>query len=216
MLQQTRIFLVDNSLATRKGLAAILHSDYSNIVVGEAGSAEEMFEKITGNLPEIVILDLEMPGMGGEKALSELKIRYPEIKVVIYSMYFESWLIDKLINEGACGFIPKGCDDELILLTLNSIKQNDLIDNKLISETLIGKLKDINKIPFLNRHGLSEKELAILNNICLCKSNKQIAHDLKITERTVEFHKTNIYKKTGIDNCGGLIIYSIKEGLLRL
>lgn len=216
MLQQTKIFLVDNSLAARKGLTALLHSDPSNIVVSEAGSAEEMFDKIPNNRPDIVILDLEMPGMGGQKALQEIKRRFPETKVVIYSMYFESWLIDKLIDEGASGFIPKGCDDEVIFMTINSVKQNYLIDNKLISEALIFKLKDNSKKPFINPHSLSEKELVILNNICLCKSNKQIANDLKITERTVEFHKTNIFKKTGVDNCGALIIYSIREGLYRL
>lgn len=216
MFQQTKIFFVDNSLATRKGLIAILQSDPTNIVCGEAGTAEELFDKILNNKPDIVILDLEMPGMGGEKALPELKRRYPEIKVIIYSMYFESWLIDKLINEGANGFIPKGCDDEIIFMTINSVKQNNLIDNKLISETLICKLKDNNKKPFVNPHGLSEKEITVLNNICLCKSNKQIAHDLQITERTVESHKTNIFKKTGVDNCSALIIYSIKEGMLKI
>lgn len=212
----SKIFIVDNNTSTRKGLSAILNIDSNNQIIGEAASAEELFDKINHIVPDIIILDLEMPGMGGEKALIKLKELFPDIKVIIYSMYFESWLIDKLINEGANGFIPKGCDDEVILLTINSVKQNNLIDNKIISEALISKLKDNNKKPFINPHDLSEKEILILNNICLCKSNKQIANDLNISERTVEFHKTNIFKKTGIDNCGALIIYSIKEGLFRL
>lgn len=213
MLQQTKIFLVDNSLAIRKGLTAILQIDPTNIVVGEADSAEEMFDKISDNLPDVVILDLEMPGMGGEKALSVLKVRFPETKVVIYSMYFESWLIDKLINDGANGFIPKGCDDELILLTLNSIKLNSLIDNKLISEALISKLKDRSKKPFLNPHNLSDREIQVLKLTCKGKANKEIACELNIVERTVELHKTHIYTKTNLKKVADLVLYGIKNGL---
>jgi len=212
----SKIFIVDNSTAIRKGLSAILNIDSTNQIIGEAATAEELFDKINYLMPDIIILDLEMPGMGGEKALVKLKELFQDIKVIIYSMYFESWLIDDLIKKGATGFIPKGCDDEIILLTINAVKENSLFDNKALSQSLIDKLKEVTKKPFENKHNLTQRELDVLNLICQCKTNRQIASIMHVTERTVETHKTSIYKKTGTDSCSALILYSIKEGLFKV
>lgn len=216
MSNTVKIILVDNSVSTRKGLTAILQTDATNIVIDEADTAEDLFGKLNSNLPDIIILDLEMPGMGGEKALIKLNADYPQIKIIIYSMFFESWLIDDLMKKGANGFIPKGCDDEIILITVNAVKDNNSLDNKELSKSLISKLKEVTKKPFENKHNLTQRELEVLNLICMCKSNRDIASIMHVTERTVETHKTSIYKKTGTDNCSALIIYSIKEGLFRV
>jgi DNA-binding NarL/FixJ family response regulator len=216
MAKSVKIIIVDDSKLFRDGISSILN-DYSNIsVIAGASNGLELLDKLKVSIPDIVLLDIEMPVMNGEEALEIINNKFPLVKTIMVSMFFDKALIELYKQKGAWGFIPKGCNDKKIEDTIFSVYNGIKVFNDDVAYDLVHKQQVKSKKVFYNTDNLSEREIEIMNLICLCKSNKQIASTLFITERTVEFHKTNIYKKTKCVSGSDLVLYSIKNGLMVL
>jgi DNA-binding NarL/FixJ family response regulator len=216
MKKTISVTIVDDSRLFRDGLISVLREIPKIKVISTAENGKVLLELLEVSNPDIVLLDIEMPVLDGEKALEIISVRFPHIKTIIISMYFDGTLIEALKEKGAWGFIPKGCNDKMIEETIFSVYEGVKTFNTETASGLVLKQKTKSKRAFENKDNLSEREIEIINLICLCKSNKQIANILFITERTVEFHKTNIYKKTKCVSSPDLVLYSIKNGLMVL
>lgn len=212
--EKIKIAIVDDAQIIRDGAKSVLESNPGIEVVSCAGNGKELMEFLQFPYPEIILLDAEMPIMSGAKTLEILAMNFPAIKVIMYSMYLEHSLLERYKKMGAFGFVPKGSDDKVLVNTIYSVYRNVKTYNEEISSELLTKQKG--KKEFLNTDKLSQRELEVMNLVCLCKSNKQMADILCVTERTIEFHKTKIYKKTGMLCTSDLILYAIKNGLMVL
>ena len=207
MPKPLRIIIAEDHAMIRQTLAGFLHEQEGITMVGEAGNGEELLSLLNSRNADLVLLDLHMPVMNGAETLRVLKSRFPDIKVVIISMDFGPYLLEEYTRRGADGYIPKGCDIDVLLRAIYEVKayghclplSRNLVKTKMSS--------------FENSFDLTDKQLQVISLTCKGNTNLEIAAVLDITMSAVEFHKKNIYLKTGFKSQADLIAYGIKNGL---
>lgn len=207
MPKPIRLIIAEDHAMVRQMMADFLHQQEGMTMVGEAGNGEELLALLNSRPADLVLLDLHMPVMNGAKTLDLIKKRFPDLKIVIISMDFGPFLLDEYIRRGAHGFIPKGCDIEVLLRAIYDVKAygHCLPLSKSLLKT---------KMPvFANTFDLTEKQVQVLSLTCKGLTNPEIAAMLNITTSAVEFHKKNIYLKTGLKSQAEMIAYGIKNGL---
>lgn len=215
MPRKIKVVIAEDQELMRKSLIALL-SDYEHfLVVGEASNGKELLQLLKTVKPDIVLLDVEMPVMNGLEAISILNVRFPTIRVIILSMHNDSGLIVDFMTRGARAYLPKGCDVDTMINTMEMVQKNGFhFSDKVSKAMLTSVMTEKNAYPFLEELSLSDRELEIMRELCEGKTNKEIADTLKITPRTIDFHRTNIYTKTKSRNLAELVKYAIKHGLV--
>lgn len=217
----TRIALIDDQLLFRQALASLINSIEDFELVMEAENGIVCLEKLStmAALPDIILLDMEMPGMDGMELNKRLHKEYPAIKVIIVSVHANERLIARMIEAGASGYLIKNCDKEELIAAIHSvISTGHYINAQVIKaiQNMSGKknknLKNISHIDI----EISEREKEILELICKEFSNADIAEKLFISIRTVEGHRNNLLMKTGCKNTAGLVVFAVKNQLVDL
>lgn len=211
MKEKIRIAIADDHRMFRQGIIALLSLNERIKVVGEVSDGSELLLLLNSLYADIVLLDIQMPIMNGIQALEILKQRFPDLGVIIVSMEFNPNMAEEYFERGAHGFIPKGCDVEVLVNAIYQVKEKGNCYE--LSFELASSLNKNSIKSFKNSYVLSLREIEVLRLTCKGNSNKEIAQVLRIAERTVEFHKTNIYMKTGLKSLSDLIAYGIKSGL---
>ncbi len=208
--KKINIIIADDHVMFRQTLSSFLQYDDAIKIQGQAGNGEELLHVLNSKKADIILLDVHMPIMSGVEALAILKTRFPDIKVIIISSDFSPFLLNEYTKIGVHGFLPKGCDTQVLL---DAIHETIKFGNSLsISQALLQKTNT----PYTNPFLLTKKEMQVLSLTSKGNSNKKIASTIYVTERTVEFHKTNIYNKTGLQSLSEMIAYGIKNGLDKL
>ena len=211
----TKIMVVDDHELFRKGVIMVLRKMEGVEVIGEASDGKEFLTMLNSHRPDIVFMDIKMPIKNGIDTTIEAISRYPEMKVIALSMFGEEEYLHKMINAGAVGFLLKNSSIEEIeraILTVIDGKNcysNDLLGyftHKFITNT--PKEDDLVK--------LSKRELEVLNLVAEGMSNLEIAEKLFISKRTVDGHKANLIQKTGSKNIVDLLIYAIKNDIIKI
>jgi DNA-binding NarL/FixJ family response regulator len=215
MNQPITIIIAEDQKMVRKGLIALIHEADHLQVIGEANNGKELLELLKTLSPDIVLLDIEMPLMNGKETLELIRRKHPGIKVIMLSMYADSSYMTEFMTMGASAFIPKGCDVEILIDAIETVKGQGTYFNTIVSETLLNNLQNGNGTnkPF-DELSLTEREIEILKEICKGNTNKQIADNLHITYNTVDFHRGNIYAKTKSKNVTDLVRYAIRNGII--
>jgi two-component system response regulator DegU len=217
MDERVKLILAEDQKLMRKSLISLLKEFPKVEVVGEAGNGKELLDLLKHVQADLLLLDLEMPIMNGIQALEIINIRYPQIKVVILSMHHEAMLVCDLLTRGAKGYLPKDCDVNTLITTIMAIHKDGYYHTEAISKALLtGLIKEKSINPHFDELALSEREIEILKELCLGKTNKEVALLLNITARTVDFHRGNIYSKTKSRNIAELVKYSIKNGIINV
>jgi DNA-binding NarL/FixJ family response regulator len=218
MTKPIHIGIVDDHLVLRQGLVSLLKEyDNLNIIISE-DNGKELMAALKNSKPDIILLDIEMPVMNGREALEKIKIKYPKIKVIMMSQYFDDSYIVEFIKNGACAFLPKNCDIEKIVDAIHMVYEHGhYYDNK-VSAAMAAMLKKspstINEV--VPDTEFTKREVEILKLICAKKSNIDIAEELSLSVRTIEGHRYNISKKTNTSNTIELIEYAIHNNILKI
>lgn len=218
MTKPIHIGIVDDHLVLRQGLVSLLKEyDNLNIIISE-DNGKELMAALKNSKPDIILLDIEMPVMNGREALEKIKIKYPKIKVIMMSQYFDDSYIVEFIKNGACAFLPKNCDIEKIVDAIHMVYEHGhYYDNK-VSAAMAAMLKKspstINEV--VPDTEFTKREIEILKLICARKSNIDIAEELSLSVRTIEGHRYNISKKTNTSNTIELIEYAIHNNILKI
>lgn len=206
---KTKIFLTDDHAILLKGLLEILSHEESIEVIGTASSVKETLEKLTRLSPDILITDYNLPDDDGLSLIRKVKAKYPKVRLIMLSMHDERHLIKEILKEGIAGYILKKDSDEELLNAINAVMK----DKTYLSQ-------DINDMLLKALHGpqdeklLTSREREILKLISQEYTNKEIAEELFISERTVETHRKNIFRKTGTHNLVGLIKFAYANNLI--
>ncbi len=186
-------------------------------VILKAYDGKELIEQlaICTELPSVVLLDLRMKEMNGIEATAILKVRYPEIKIIVMSSHYMSSFMGYMLKTGVNAFIPKEISPEFLTKVICSVHEHGYY----FSEEHINVMRTqiapkVPKPKLSQQEILSDRELEILKLICQQMTSQEIADKLFIARRTVEGHKGNLLLKTSVKNTAGLVIYAIQNNLI--
>lgn len=205
-----RILVVDDHPIVREGLVAVLEDEPDFEVVGSAGSAEEAMALAERLAPEVALLDLELPGMDGVAAIPPLVQASPGLRILVFTAYDTDERVFGAIRSGAGGYLLKGATAAEIAQAVRVVHGGESYLEPRIAAKLVAEVTAPRRFAGL----LSERERAVLRLIAAGLSNKQIARSLSITERTVKFHVTSIFKKLGAENRAQAVALATQRGLL--
>jgi len=205
-MKKTKLFLVDDHKMMIDMWSALLNADANFEIVGSAMDAESAFELIKEALPQVVIMDITLPGMSGIELTKLVKEKFPTIKVLGVSMHTNILLIKQMLINGASGYVSKTSSFEEMSQAILAVQNGqrfickdvkDYITNQVISEE--------DGDPAFKINQLTKRELEIVNMIKEGHSSKEIAEKLFISKRTVEVHRYNIFRKLDVNNITSLI-----------
>ena len=208
------IVLVDDHSLFRDGLKTLINNFGNYEVVAEASNGVEFLELLDYITPDIVLLDISMPVMDGLTAISLALEKHPHLKIIVLSMYGEEEYYYKMSNAGARGFLLKDSTIDEVQTALDTVYQGkhyfsqELLMNIVSTRQLSGN--DSFSIE------LSEREQEVLILISHGMSNNDIADALFISKRTVEKHRANLLEKTGCNNTATLVIWAIRNKIVKL
>jgi two-component system, NarL family, response regulator NreC len=214
-----RIVLTEDHQILRDGVKSLIASENIKIT-GEASTGAELWELLEGEKPDIILMDISLPDTSGIELTRLISERFPEIKVLILSMYTDESFINQAIKSGAKGYLHKNTTREEMLIAIDTVYSgNDFYsDNisKIILKSYIEKAK-LNAEESLNPHEvLSKREIEILTMFAEGFINKEIADKLFISIRTVESHKNHIMQKLNLKTQVELVKYAIRHNLINI
>ena len=190
LVQTIRIIVADDHRLMLDAIRTALEGEAEIEIVGEAESGEKVVSLVGRLRPDVVLLDLRMPGMSGFSVLDDLRQRHPDVKVVILSGVDEPQVIDAALRHGAEAYVLKHVEPRDLAATIRQAVEN----------TVFHRVAEPAAALPSNSAKLSPKELTILRGIAAGSSNKELARELWVSEQTVKFHLTNIYRKLGVAN----------------
>lgn len=215
------IALVDDHSLLRNGLASLVTS-LGYQVIFEAGNGNELIEKIDKeDLPDVVLMDINMPEMDGFDATLWLKKNYPWVNVLALSMYDDDNSIIRMIRNGAKGYILKDSAPKELKQAIDSIISKGFHYSELVSGRLIHNIRedDEEKNNKGNRKlamGLSEKQIEFLKLAATEMTYKEIADQMHLSPRTIDGYRDDLFEKLGVKSRIGLVLFAIKNGIVRM
>ncbi len=210
-----KVLIVEDHTLLRQGLIAMISSDPSLEVVGEADNGRDAIRQAALLKPDVVLMDINMPVMNGSEALSEIKHRDPNIKVIMLTAHNAEEYIRDSIKAGANGYVLKQATrDELIagihkVLNGKTYLSPDVAD-KLFNKYLSGSAAS----EFSAWEQISKREREVLKLVAEGNTNKTIASQMCVSIKTVEKHRSNLMKKLDLHNSAALTTYAIEKGII--
>lgn len=214
-MDSTRVLLVDDHALVRAGICALIGMIDGVEVVGEAGDAVEALRMIDKLNPDLVLLDITLPGMSGLKVLDEITARYPTVRVIMLTMHEAREYAIQSLRAGAAGFIPKSAAStdlkdaiETVMRGKTYVSTEATAVDRQTSEMVAREQYLLEK--------LTPRQREILVLIANGQTTKTIARRLDISAKTVESHRSQLTERLGIHDVAGLVRFAIKTGLVKL
>lgn len=209
--QKINVCLADDHTMVRKGMTRLISSFKRVVDVREASNGKELLSLLEQNKPDAVILDVEMPIMGGVDAAKYITNHYPEIKILILTMHTEGVFIHKLMDIGVHGFLCKSTEPEEVERALYSIIDRDFYRNEIVDNAL-KRTGQPHEHSSGGTSKLTPRELEILLLICQEFTPGEISERLQISEKTFFNHRSNILEKASVRGNVGLLRYALQRG----
>jgi two-component system, NarL family, response regulator NreC len=215
-MTKIRVLLADDHALVRAGIRSLLESQSDMEVVGEAADGREALEIAREIRPDLVVMDIAMPGVGGLEAARRIKAEFPEVRILILTMLEDDRYFFQAICAGTSGFIVKGALPVDFLSAVRAVAQGQVylypsLARKLVDEYLSQARTEQGRIA---ADGLTERELQVLALISEGRTGKEMGKTLGISPHTVERHRQNLMAKLDLHNRAELIHYAIRKGLL--
>lgn len=198
----------------RQGLVALLKPQKAINVSFDVANGKELLEKLKTNRIQILLLDLEMPVMKGQEVLEKIKKKYPKLRVIIVSAYFQKDYIIECFKLGVNAFLPKDDKIEKVIEAIISVNENGIYSDSEVTKILADEILHSNSKKSPGKPILSSSELEVLKLICKGVVRRKAAEILKVKIETVNFHMSNIMRKTGIHSAPALVTYAIENKLV--
>jgi len=212
----TKIILADDHQLMREGLCSLLETELDMQVVAQASDGDTVVRLAGELLPDIIIMDIGMPGLDGIEATRQITSKFSSIKIIALSMHTNKLFVMDMFEAGASGYLLKECASAELATAITAVLENNIY----ISPKIAGiVLDDHLKYPLMEQNLtviLTKKECEILRFLASGKSTKQIAIQFEKSVQTIDTHRRHIMDKLGFDNLAQLIKYAIREGLTHL
>lgn len=213
MSDPIRILVADDHLIIRQGLRLILETQDGFELVGEAADGAEAVRLCGEMKPDVVLMDLRMPGMDGLTAIERLRVEQPGIAVVILTTFNEDDLMMRGLRAGAKGYLLKDTDRETLFNTVRAAARGETLLKPEIIARVLSKAGDMSASAAAST-SLTERELEVLKAVAQGERSKEIAVRLGISERTVKAHLASIYNRLGVDSRAAAIAVAAQKGWL--
>ena len=211
MSDPIRVLIADDHLIVREGLRLILETAEGMELVGEAVDGAEAVRLASQLQPDVVLMDLRMPGMDGLMAIERLRETHPQVAVVILTTYNEDDLMVRGLKAGARGYLLKDTGRETLFHAIRAAARGEMLLNPEIVAKVLAHAAAPEPVADLE---LTDREREVLDAVAQGERSKEIAARLHITERTVKAHLTNIYNKLGVDSRAAAVAEAIQRGWL--
>ncbi|HKK62669.1 MAG TPA: response regulator transcription factor [Bacteroidales bacterium] len=212
------LVLVDDHILFRDGLKYVIEQNDQFKIVAEASNGKEFLQIIKDKKPDIVLMDIAMPVMNGIEATMKAVNMYPDIKIIALTMFDDEKYYYDILNAGAKGFLLKDSDSEDLLKAIESINNGE---SYFSNEVLVKVIRSYSTFSANNQMSkpeqninLSFREQQVLNLICGGLTNKEIANELSLNQRTVEGIRYNLLSKTNSNNSLNLVLFAIENKLI--
>jgi two-component system, NarL family, response regulator NreC len=210
-----RILLADDHATVRQGLKLLIDTQPDMRVVGEASDGNEVLQQAQALKPDIVVMDISMPGMNGLIATRTLKRVQPNVVIVALTRHDDETYLEELLRAGASGYVLKQSAPMEFLRAIRAVSAGGIyLDPAMTSAVADGLLARTAVVPSEPRAPISERESEVLRLIAVGYSNKEVAAQLKISVKTVEVHKANAMRKLGLTGRVDVIRYGVLQGWL--
>jgi len=210
-----KILICDDHAVVRAGLRLILQNEKDFRIVGEAENVEQAIDLATRNRPDLVLMDISLPGLNGLEAIPYLRAVAPEAKVIILTVHDDEAYFFQALQAGVAGYVLKGASTDELLAALRLVNQGGVpIPQEISPKLLADHLERAHKDAVSSDNTLSSREWEILKLIYKGRTNKQIAEKLFLSVRTVERHRSAIMRKAGLESRAELVAYAVRQGYL--
>jgi DNA-binding NarL/FixJ family response regulator len=213
-----RVVVVDDHTLIRQGIVGLLNGQPDIEVVGQAGDGQGALDATTTLSPDVVLMDITMPGISGLHATRELKARFPAVQVLILTIHDREDYLYQALRAGAAGYVLKGADVQDLLAAVRNARRGEIYLSPSVTKALVAD--------YLRRarggedrasyDGLTDRQREILNLIAQGRTTAEIAAALFLSPHTVQSHRDHIMAKLGLHSKAALIKYAIGKGLIEL
>ncbi|MDP5106722.1 MAG: response regulator transcription factor [Polaribacter sp.] len=212
-MKNIKIILVDDHKLLRDGLRNIIEQRSNMQIIGEASDGREGIKICSKLLPDVVVIDVAMPGLNGIEAAKQIHKAFPDIKIIGLSMHSTKQFIQGMFKAGAYGYLLKDGDSDELITAITTVMENKKYLSKDINQEFLTLLKS-GKV--IEKAKLSSREKEVLQLIAEGKSSKETGDILFLSPKTVDVHRNNIMKKIDLHTIPELTKYAIQEGLTSL
>jgi len=212
-MSEIKVMIVDDHHLVREGLKAVLNQGIDINVVGEAGTAEDALNMVEKLDPDVVLMDISMPGMGGIRATKSIRERYPEVKVVILTMLDQEGYVYEAVKAGATGYMLKSASSDELVRAIKAVYDGKALLHPEATAQLLKEFANLAEYHGQD-YGLSNREMEVLQLLSEGKTNKEIANSLYISEQTVKTHLAHIFGKLGTSDRTQTVAKALRNGIV--
>lgn len=216
--KKIKLAIADDHPLFRKGLATEIEEFDGVELIIQASNGKELIEKIEKQKPDVILMDLKMPDMDGVKATAYIKEKWPDIKIIVLTMYDGECTIANLMKKGANGYLVKNTEPEEIKNAIYTVMEKGNFYCDTVSEAMHKRLSDLKELkPALDYvSNLSENELKVLELICHGFTTSDIAGKMNLGFKTIEGYRTKLHEKCCVKNTAQLVIFALENDLVDL
>jgi DNA-binding NarL/FixJ family response regulator len=213
--QLARVLIVDDQTLFRSGLAGLLNDDKRVTVVGQASDGAEAVKQASALKPDVVLMDVKMPNLDGVEATRRIVAEHPEIKILILTTFDADTFVLQALRAGASGYVLKDSQPQAIVSSILAVLSGERVMASAVANRVLDMLNGTTT-PKDFYNGLTAREIEILKLMATGHANKQIAHSLDISEKTVRNHVSHMYEKLQIFERSQAVLYAVRKGLVEL
>lgn len=208
-----RVLLIDDHKLFRSGVRALLSRHAGIEVVGEAADGLDGIEQARKLRPDVILLDLHMPGISGREAVRTLAATLPETQVMMLTVSEDAEDLLDCLRSGAAGYLLKNIDAEYFIDAIRRTAQGESVVSPEMTGKLVAGLKRAPEVPVSGKDQLSAREREILRGLARGASNKELARELGLAESTVKIHVQNILRKLRVSSRVQAAVYAVEQGI---
>lgn len=209
-----RILVVDDHEVVRLGLKTLLSNQEDFVVVDEAASADEAVEKTLQHHPDVVVMDIRLPGKNGIEACKEIKAKLPDVAVIMLTSYAEDEMLFDAISAGAAGYVLKQGGGEELVNAVHRVAEGDALLDPAVTQRVLARVRQATRQEQAAAfRDLTEQELRVLGLVSKGYTNKEIAKELFLGEGTVRNYVSSILSKLDLTNRAEAAAYAVRHGL---
>jgi DNA-binding NarL/FixJ family response regulator len=207
-----KVLLADDHSVVRKGVREFLEDEPDIEVVGEAGNGLEAVDLAGALRPDVVVMDIKMPGLSGVEATRRIRAEAPDVRVLALTAYDDDPYVFGLLEAGASGYVLKTAESRELIRAIRAVAAGQSALDPAIAPRLIARVAQQGSAD----ETLTDREIEVLRLAARGLTNKQIGHDLAISDRTVQNHLANIFAKLGVASRTEAVTDALQRGVIRL